>query len=142
MSVVTHSDCPEGLGKVRLIEHSDNTFREGAVETFSNTVLLGCCMHSVLLLDTPSLAPVVKFLANVLTTLVILKSLDLHPMLGFRPGNKILEGTERIVFVPEEVYLFESREVVNEDDPVLELTYCLSLEWAMEVAVDETKKFG
>ena len=96
-------------------------------------------MHSVLSLDIPTLAPVVKFPASVLTTLIIPKSLDLHPMLGFRPGNKILEGTKCIIFVPEEVYLFESREVVNEGDPVLELTYCLSLEWAMEVTVDETK---
>jgi len=88
-----------------MVEHQDNTFGEGPVEIFGNSVLLQRSSDSAFVNDTTFGAPCLELVADEFTSLVVMEDFDLLASLGLNLGNKALELWEGVTLALEEVDL-------------------------------------
>jgi hypothetical protein len=81
------------------MQHGDNAFFQCSISPFSNTILLGAILSTVLSLDPIVNAEGFKLPEHVLATLIIIQAAQSLPSDVFHPCLELLKGTEGLRFL-------------------------------------------
>ena len=85
---VFHPSCmhdslsPQTLQHAASVHHGTHSFDQHPVQPFGNTIVLGCVVHSHPVLSTLGLNVLCEFGAQVLFTVIQMKTFDLRVKLG------------------------------------------------------------
>ena len=126
--------------ELRLAHHCGDSFGNGAIEPFGNSVLVRLSTDGVLAFNTVFNTEKIKLTAAVLSTLIVAQNPDLATGLVLDPCLELFECIECIQLVAKQFDRSEASGIIDEGYPIAVTLRSRSRQRSMQVGMNECKR--